>query len=67
MPRGEWGQTVHSAVTTLFQNRPQVDGLESHDGTMGSQIRGDPNELVNADLNLNSANAGFLTSVVPNE
>lgn len=34
---------------------------------MGAQLRGDPNELVNADLNMNSANSGFLTKRVPNE
>ena len=47
--------------------RPQVDGFESHDGTMGAAVRGDPNELLNADLNLNSAHAGWLTANIPNE
>lgn len=44
-----------------------MDGFESHDGTMGAAVRGDPNELYNADLNLNSPHGSWLTSNMPNE
>ncbi len=45
----------------------QVDGLESHDGTLGATVRGDPNYLINADINLNSNHSGWLMSVIGDE
>ncbi|KAG2447710.1 hypothetical protein HYH02_007170 [Chlamydomonas schloesseri] len=50
-----------------YGDRFLVDGFESHDGIMGAAVRGDPNELLNADLNLNSAHAAWLTANIPND
>ncbi|KAG2454241.1 hypothetical protein HYH02_001275 [Chlamydomonas schloesseri] len=50
-----------------YGDRFMVDGFESHDGTMGAAVRGDPSELYNADLNMNSANAAWLTANMPND
>jgi hypothetical protein len=44
-----------------------VDGVESYDGTMGVQIRGDPNEVVNAYVDLNSGHSGWLIENIPDE
>ena len=48
-------------------NRFVVDGVESYDGTMGVQVRGDPNTVANAYLNLNSGHSGWLARNIPNE
>ncbi|KAG2489710.1 hypothetical protein HYH03_011817 [Edaphochlamys debaryana] len=55
-----------SSIST-YGDRFVVDGFESHDGTVGAQIRGDPNELLNADLSLNSGHSGWLISRIPND
>ncbi|KXZ43781.1 hypothetical protein GPECTOR_80g141 [Gonium pectorale] len=52
---------------STYGDRILVDGFESHDGTMGAQLRGEPNELVNADLNMNSGHSGFLIANVPGD
>ncbi|KAG2425540.1 hypothetical protein HXX76_013584 [Chlamydomonas incerta] len=56
------GVTVQS-----YGDRFMVDGLESHDGLMGANVRGDPNELYNADLNLNSAHGSWLATNIPGD
>eukprot|EP00198_Chlamydomonas_reinhardtii_P011745 XP_001701082.1 predicted protein [Chlamydomonas reinhardtii] len=58
---------IHCHSLPHSTNRRQVDGFESHDGTMGAAVRGDPNELYNADLNLNSPHGSWLTSNMPND
>ncbi|KXZ41755.1 hypothetical protein GPECTOR_293g788 [Gonium pectorale] len=50
-----------------YGDRALVDGLESIDCIRGAQLRGTPNQLINADINLNSANSGFIIQNVPEE
>ncbi|KAG2444074.1 hypothetical protein HYH02_009017 [Chlamydomonas schloesseri] len=50
-----------------YGDRFMVDGLESHDCTMGANVRGDPNELYNALLNINTPHGSWLTSNIPGD
>ncbi|KAG2451086.1 hypothetical protein HYH02_004354 [Chlamydomonas schloesseri] len=50
-----------------YGDRLLVDGLASYDSTMGALVRGNPNELYNALLHINTPHGSWLTSNIPGD